>query len=262
MMQPTSTTIVIRAAYAVAWRHLYKWFTMPANFIPTVAFPLVFFTAFAGGLSAVQKIPGFHYESGYTAFQFAFVLLQASAFGGVATGFTIAGDFATGFATRLMLCSAYRGSIVLGYMCSSLVRSTLVVLLLTLVAIASGMRALGSPSQIALIVVICVLLNMSATLWGAGVMMRARNPQFAPAMQIPVFVGLFIAPVYLPLALLDGWIHDAAQVNPLSWMLGSVRGLLNGTPDHTSIGLACVGVMVCLAFIWGFTGLRRAERAG
>ena len=36
--------------------------------------------------------PGFDFPSGYTAFQFVFVLLQASAFGGVFTGFGIAAE--------------------------------------------------------------------------------------------------------------------------------------------------------------------------
>jgi ABC-2 type transport system permease protein len=33
-------------------------------------------------------------------------------------------------------------------------------------------------------------------------------------MQMPVFLILFFAPVYVPLALLTGWIHAVATVNP------------------------------------------------
>ena len=62
----------------------------PALLLPSLIFPLFFFTAFAGGLSSVGNVPGFDFPSGYTAFQFVFVLLQAAAFGGVFTGFSIA----------------------------------------------------------------------------------------------------------------------------------------------------------------------------
>ena len=62
----------------VAWRVLKNVFTNPSIFFPSVAFPLFFFTAFAGGLSQVRNVPGFDYEPGYTTFQFAFVLLQAA----------------------------------------------------------------------------------------------------------------------------------------------------------------------------------------
>ena len=59
----------------------------PAFLLPSIIFPLFFFTAFAGGLSSVGNVPGFDFPSGYTAFQFVFVLLQSAAFGGVFTGF-------------------------------------------------------------------------------------------------------------------------------------------------------------------------------
>ena len=75
-------------------------------------FPLLFFIAFAGGLSQVQNTPGFDYPNGYTAFQFVFVLLQSAAFGGVFTGFGVARDFEGGFARRLLLAAPNRLGIV------------------------------------------------------------------------------------------------------------------------------------------------------
>ena len=93
---------------AVAWRSLHRMYTNPALLLPSLIFPLFFFTAFAGGLSAISNVPGFDFPSGYTAFQFVFVLLQASAFGGVFTGFGIAADFESGFARRMMLAAPNR----------------------------------------------------------------------------------------------------------------------------------------------------------
>ena len=76
----------LNVARAVAWRILYRLYTSPGLFLPTVLFPLFFFVAFAGGLSRVRHVPGFDFPSGYTAFQFVFVLLQSAAFSGVFTG--------------------------------------------------------------------------------------------------------------------------------------------------------------------------------
>ena len=110
-------------ALAVAWRNLHNFFLNPALVVPAVLFPMFFFTAFAGGLSSVQNTPGFDFPSGYTAFQFVFVLLQASAFGGVFTGFSIARDFESGFGRRLMLAAPNRFAIVAGYAIAALVRA-------------------------------------------------------------------------------------------------------------------------------------------
>ena len=35
-------------------------------------------------------------------------------------------------------------------------------------------------------------------------------------MQTPTFLILFLAPVYVPIGLLSGWVHAAASVNPLT----------------------------------------------
>ena len=99
----------LAVARGVAWRTLHNVFHNPSLLVPSLVFPLFFFTAFAGGLSRIDKLPGFEFPSGYTAFQFAFVLLQSAVFGGVFTGFGIARDFESGFARRLLLAAPLSG---------------------------------------------------------------------------------------------------------------------------------------------------------
>src|SRR3954470_13263215 len=98
-------------ARAVAWRSIHNFLTNPAFTLPALIFPLFFFTAFAGGLSNVSNVPGFDFPSGYTAFQFVFVLLQSAAFAGVFTGFSVARDFESGFSRRLLLAAPNRDAI-------------------------------------------------------------------------------------------------------------------------------------------------------
>src|SRR4026209_1517665 len=106
----------------VSWRTLKNALTNPQILLPTMAFPLFFFTAFAGGLSQVAQIPGFDFPPGYTAFQFVFVLLQSAAFSGVFTGFGVAPDFEGGFAKRLMLAAPNRRGLIAGYAIAAIVR--------------------------------------------------------------------------------------------------------------------------------------------
>ena len=119
----------------VAWRTLKNWLTNPQILLPTMAFPLFFFTAFAGGLSQVSHVPGFDFPPGYTAFQFVFVLLQSAAFSGVFVGFGVARDFESASPKRLMLAAPRRSGIVLGYALAALLRWTIVALVLTTVAL-------------------------------------------------------------------------------------------------------------------------------
>jgi ABC-2 type transport system permease protein len=255
-------TETLTVARAVAWRAIHNTFTNPAIFLPSLVFPLFFFTAFAGGLSRVAEIPGFDFPDGYTAFQFVFVLLQSAAFAGVFTGFGIARDFESGFMRRLMLAATNRSGIILGFALSTLVRWIAVATLVTVVALLARMEISGSGVDLVGLYSLGLLLNVAGTLWAAGVAMRLRTQQSAPVMQMPVFLVLFFAPVYVPLDLLEGWIHGVASVNPLTALLESGRGLISGRPELTLAAFAIVAGLIAGFAAWAIRGLRRAEAAG
>jgi ABC-2 type transport system permease protein len=241
---------------------LHNVFTNPSLFIPSIVFPLFFFTAFAGGLSRVQDVPGFNYAEGYTAFQFVFVLLQSAAFGGVFTGFGIARDFESGFARRLLLAAPNRSGIVLGYAVAALVRWCVTAVILTAIALAVGMHVGGGGVDLVGLYTLAVIINVAALLWAAGVAMRLRTMQAGPIMQMPVFLVLFFAPVYVPLSLLQGWIHGVAVVNPLTRVLEAARGFLAGSPTEVAAAFGAALALAVAFSVWAFRGLRKAEAAG
>jgi ABC-type multidrug transport system permease subunit len=253
---------VLAVARGVSWRVLHIFFTNKAFLLPSVAFPLFFFTAFVGGLSRIRQVPGFDFPTGYTAFQFVFVLLQSAAFAGVFTGFGIARDFESGFMRRLMLAAPQRSGILLGYAFSALVRWATVAVVVTCVALIVRMNIDGSGVDLFGLYTLALLLNLAGTLWATGVAMRLRTQQAAPVMQMPVFLLLFFAPVYVPLGLLRGWIHGVASVNPITALLEAGRGFISGSPELTLVAFAvAAGLILGFAF-WAFRGLRSAEAAG
>ncbi len=252
----------LAVARGVAWRTLHNVLTNPSLLLPSLIFPLFFFTAFAGGLSRVGKVPGFSFPSGYTAFQFVFVLLQSAAFGGVFTGFGIARDFENGFARRLLLAAPNRKGIVLGYALAALGRWLVTAVFLTVVALGVGMQVGGNGVDLVGMYSLALFLNAAAVLWAAGVAMRLRTMQAGPIMQLPVFLVLFFAPVYVPLALLHGWIHGVATVNPVTRVLEAARGFISGQPTEVALAYGTALALVTLFSLWALRGLRSAERAG
>ena len=227
-----------------------------------LVFPLFFFTAFAGGLSSVSRVPGFNFPTGYTAFQFVFVVLQSSAFGGVFTGFGIARDFETGFGRRFLLIARHRSAIVVGYVMAALVRACVTLTILTAVALIAGMNIDGNGVDLFGLYGLGLTVNLAAVLWSAGVALRVRSIQGGPLMQIPVFLILFMAPVYVPLGLLTGWIHAVATVNPTTALLEAGRGFIAGRPTSVVLAFAVGAGLALLFTAWARGGLRRAESAG
>ena len=247
-------------AGAVAGRQIYKYFTNP-TFLAPAFFPIFFFVAFAGGLTRVGDVPGFDYSGGYIAFQYVWALLQAVAMGGAFTGFSIAGDFENGFARRLLLAASNRSGIILGYTIASLVRVTTTGALVTVIALIAGMPVSGGFDFFGLIG-LAVLVNVAATLFGAGVAMVMRTQQAGPVIRTPIFMVLFLAPVFVPLNLLRGWIETIARLNPFTTILDAARGFLAGEPMSALLAYT-IGLALVLVFaVWALYGLRRAEKAG
>jgi ABC-2 type transport system permease protein len=249
-------------ALAIAWRTVHNFITNPALFVPALIFPLFFFTAFAGGLSTISNVPGFDFPTGYTAFQFVFVLLQSAAFGGVFTGFGIARDFEMGFGQRLMLAAPNRNGIVAGYALAALIRAAATWAILTAVALIAGMQIDGSGVDLFGLFGLAVLVNLAATMWATGIALRVRSIQGGPLMQLPVFSILFLAPVYVPLDLLSGWIHAVASVNPVTALLEAGRGFISGDPTVVALSFVVAAGLATVLMLWAWTGLRRAETAG
>ena len=133
---------------------------------------------------------------------------------------------------------------------------------LTVAALIAGMTVLGGPFDVFGLYLLALLINVAGILWAAGVAMRLRTMQAGPLMQMPVFLILFLAPVYVPLSLLTGWIEAVATVNPFTYVLEAVRSLVAGDEVYVASAFAVALGLVALFALWSLRGLRKAEAAG
>ena len=138
----------------------------------------------------------------------------------------------------------------------------MVLLLLVVLAFAVGMDVLGGPFDLAGLYVLAALVNFCGFFWAGGIALRFRTIQAGPLMQMPVFLVLFFAPVYVPLELLQGWIESVATVNPATYLLETGRGFVAGDPPHVLAAFALAIAMGAAFWTWAFLGLRKAEAAG
>lgn len=248
-------------ARTVAWRNLHNHFSHPMFYVPSLVFPLLFFTVFTGALGALIDLPGFDFEAGYEGFQYVFVLIQTASFGGVFTGLAIARDFEEGFARRLLLGAPNRTGIIAGYAIAALGRWLFTGVIVTGVAFAAGMTVPGGAGVLGLYA-LALVINVAFVLFAAGVAMRLRTVQAGPLMQTPVFLALFLAPVYVPLDVLEGWIHSIARFNPITAFLEAGRGFLVGSPTAVGLAFGLAVALVAVFGIWARGGLRSAESSG
>jgi ABC-2 type transport system permease protein len=81
-------------------------------------------------------------------------------------------------------------------------------------------------------------------------------------MQMPVFMLLFLAPVFVPLELVGGWVHAVATVNPVTALLDGSRDLLAGGDVRVLLTFGVAAGLAALFALWAAGGLRAAERTG
>lgn len=159
-----------------------------------------------------------------------------------------------------MLAAENRRGIVVGYALVGLTRS--VITLSVVSGVGHGMQITGDGVDIFGLYALAALLVLIGYGWAAGVAFRFRSIQAGPLMQTPVFLILFLAPVYVPLGLLKGWIHAVATANPATAFLEAGRGLISGVHQHTWLAFICAAALILAFAVWTLTGLRSAERAG
>ena len=167
----------LSVAGGLAWRLLHTLVTKPLLFLPPMLMPIFFFTAFAGGLSAISNAPGFHYAPGYTSFIFAFVLCQSAAFGGVFSGFSIAADFQFGFGRRLLLATPHRSALILGYGLVAIIRAAITLTVVTVVGLIVGMNIEGGGLDLFGMYGLAAIINVTALLFAAGVALHQIRAQ-------------------------------------------------------------------------------------
>ena len=248
------------AARAIAWRQLRVMLANPAFLLPSILMPVFFYTAFAGGLSAVSSAPSFDYPD-YSTFQYVFVLIQSAMFGGVFAGFSVAADFEFGFARRMLLATRSRSALIVGYGLAALARAAIVWTIVTALALATGASIDSTVADAIGLILLIALINSAALLFACGVAMRLRTMQAAPLIQLPAFLIIFTAPVYVPRDLLEGWVAAVADFNPVTAVLEAGRELVIGAPAEGLLAFAAAAGLMALTALWAVTGLRRAERA-
>jgi ABC-2 type transport system permease protein len=217
--------------------------------------------AFTGALSALHTTRGFNYYN-YTAFVFVFVLVMATIVVGMFTAFDITFDYQSGMGRRLMLAVPKRFGIVLGYVIVAFGRGVLAVVVVWAVALIVGMPVRGDAIQIAGLITLALLLNIVAVLYGAGIALRFQSTAAGSLILVPVFMLIFLTPMMTPRSTLSGWVHTAADVNPLTPTLEAGRGLLANSPVSVGLAFGVSGALLAAALVWTLRSMQAAEKKG
>ena len=215
---------VLTDARHLAVRAIRESVRQPGVEITNVFIPL-FFLAVSTGAIANFSERGFGVEN-YLAFQLPVAVLQAVAGSSAASGIAIVLDMERGYFDKLLLTPASRWSLIIGRVWADAVRAIFFATIMLVAALVAGSgMATGVPGAI-LILIIAGLFGGAYSGIGIFIAMRTGNAQAAQAGFLLFFPLLFMAPAFAPLAVFDDWLRIIATINPVTYIMEGMRGLV------------------------------------
>jgi ABC-2 type transport system permease protein len=184
------------------------------------------------------------------------ILAQSALFISIFFGIQIIWERDAGILTKLLVTPTPRAALVTGKAFAAGVRAiaqVVIVLVLCLVlrigVTANPLRWLGA----AIVVVLgsAFFCCLSITIAGL-VLKRDRLMGIGQAITMPLF---FASNALYPIALMPLWLQGLSMVNPLSYEVDALRGLLVGTPAHLAldavvlVGAAVAGIATASALL-------------
>jgi ABC-2 type transport system permease protein len=185
----------------------------------------------------------------YLAFLAPGILAQSALFVAIFYGIQIIWERDAGVLTKLMVTPTPRAALITGKAFAAGVRSIVQGVVIVVLSAILGVELTHNPLKLLAAAAIVVLgsaffscLSMSI----AGLALsRDRLMGIGQAITMPLF---FSSNALYPEALMPGWLQAISKVNPLSYEVSALRGLLIGTPANLAldsavlIGATVVGV--------------------
>ena len=220
--------------------------------MPTFVLPLMLLAVIASGTSAGQGLRGFPDVASYLAFVLPGTLMQGALLAGLTSGTALAADIEFGFFDRLLAAPVRRTSLVIGRQAGTLGLSVLQSAFFLAIAFLFGARYPGGvPALLAAIVLVAITAIGIGGIAGA-IALRTGSLSLMQSVFPFVFVLLFTAPAFFPRDLLSPALREAAEYNPLTYVVEAVRGLLQ---DDHALGDPLQGLAAAVLLAIASTGL-------
>ncbi len=232
------------AIYVLWLREMKRFIRAKSRVIGTLAMPL-FFLAFLGlGFSNIS-IPGLPMDVNYINFLVPGIIGMTMLFTSMFAGISVLWDREFGFLKEIMVTPVNRISIVLGRIAGGSTTSIIQGILILGISILMGFK-ITSISQILLSVVFMLLI--SSTFIGLGLVFASKMKDihgFSLIMNFVVFPLFFLSGALYPLENLPIWVKYVSYVDPLTYGVDGLRGIL--------INVSLFPIIVDFAVLVGFS---------
>ena len=209
--------------------------------IPPIFIALFFYLVNIGTLSNLTEssIPGFDFKE----FQLPTAILLGVT--GVSRAAALVLDVQNGYFDRLLLSPVRRTSILLGLMVADVAVAIGLIVPITIVGFAVGVRFdTGAARRAARSSLLGALWSLAFTGFGYAIALKTGNPAAVNSSFLLFFPFLFLTSSYVPRDQLSGWLDTVATFNPVTYLLEGLRSLIYGGWAWDDIGAALLAIVI------------------
>jgi oleandomycin transport system permease protein len=217
-----------RHALALARRSLIKTARTPEALIDVTIQPIIFLILFVyvfGGAIGAGS------QHAYLQFLLPGLLGQGIALGGIALGQNLNADIQKGVFDRFRSLPIARSAPLVGAVLADLARYLILCVIFLSFGYLIGFRITTNPLALVAAVAMSIAFALSFCWISVYVGMVVRTPGAVQGVMFMLVLPLsFGSNVFVPVGTLPGWMQAFVKVNPITHLVGMVRGLMLGGP--------------------------------
>ncbi len=222
---PFFLTAFFRESAAIARVELTKLLRDPTELFTRAVQPVLWIAIFGQVFSRVRGIPTGSVS--YLSFMTPGILAQSVLFSAIFFGIAVIWERDLGIIHKLLVSPAHRNALVFGKAVSSGFRGFVQVVIIYVLALAMGISLRWQPEDV-LGVLFSVALGSAifstfSLIVACIVKTRERFMGIGQLLTMPLF---FASNAIYPLSLMPGWLRWLAMLNPLTYLVDSLRGLM------------------------------------
>jgi ABC-2 type transport system permease protein len=248
--------------FLLAMRSLISLLRTPEALLPPIAISIFFLVIYQSTLGkAAGFIPGI--GGSYLGFILPLSIVSGSLSGSGIAAQNLVRDIERGYFDKLLLTPVHRAALLLAPILAGAVILGIQAAIVVIVGLILGLKPVtGFPGLLA-VIGLGVLLGIGFAGFTVSAALGSGSAAATQGASFLFFPLTFLAPTFVPLALLSGWLEVAAKLNPITYVLEAMRSLLNTGWDAKAIGtsvLACLALAVAMYALAAFALSVRTRR--
>lgn len=225
LAEDNAVVAYLRETAAITQMELKKLLRDPTELFTRAVQPFMWLVIFGQVFSKVRGIPTG--QMSYLAFMTPGILAQSVLFAAIFYGIAVIWERDLGIVHKLLVSPAHRSSLVVGKAVSAGFRGVVQTAIIYVIALAMRVPINWNPLRIGGVILAVALgsavFSTFSLVIACIVKSRERFMGIGQVLTMPMF---FASSAIYPLAMMPNWLHVVAVLNPLTYLVDALRGIM------------------------------------